>query len=87
MEDRIGILPLLNLTGVVVFSEKAAFDVFISYRVSSDQEIALALYDKLRAAGLTVWLVSISTSLCTVASTLSQFLWLQLSMPICYRFN
>jgi serine/threonine protein kinase len=36
--------------------EQAEFDVFISYRVRSEKDIALALYEKLTAAGVDVWL-------------------------------
>ncbi|CAN0448062.1 unnamed protein product, partial [Ectocarpus fasciculatus] len=32
------------------------FDVFISYRVSSDTEVAEKLYDRLTAAGMRVWM-------------------------------
>ena len=35
--------------------EAAVFDVFISYRVNSDMDLAKALYDLLTGAGLNVW--------------------------------
>jgi len=38
-----------------LLGEKADNAVFISYRVDSDADLAKALYDKLTAAGVTVW--------------------------------
>ena len=40
--------------------DEAEFDVFVSYRVHSDKELALTLYHRLTGLGLRVWLDSIS---------------------------
>ena len=42
-------------SAVRLLGEKAEFAVFISYRVDSDADMAKALYDRLTAAGVTVW--------------------------------
>ena len=38
-----------------LLGDKAACDVFISYRVDSDADMSKALYERLTAAGVTVW--------------------------------
>ena len=43
-------------TAARLLGEKASFDVFISYRVTSDVALAQELFDKLTAAGFKVWL-------------------------------
>jgi hypothetical protein len=55
--SRILAHPFLSSKKVVrMVGEKAAFDVFISYRVASDSANAQKLYDVLTAKGMKVWL-------------------------------